>query len=144
VSIRARIAARPRFPYHVHKILTFRLLFDTVLPTHTTTIGRGRRTLFDASKCETPRPPARLAGQNGHISGDRRSPMTGEIKRVDRSRGFGFIRPDGASEDVFFHTSALQGLVFDELNEGQKVEFEKQPDDRDPRRSRAVNVRAAG
>ena len=69
--------------------------------------------------------------------------MTGEIKRVDRSRGFGFIRPDGASEDVFFHTSALQGLVFDELSEGQKVEFEKQPDDRDPRRSRAVNVRSA-
>ncbi len=67
--------------------------------------------------------------------------MTGEIKRLDRSRGFGFIRPAGASEDVFFHTSALQGLIFDNLNEGQTVEFEKQPDDRDPRKSRAVNVR---
>ena len=69
--------------------------------------------------------------------------MTGQIKRLDRERGFGFIRPEGASEDVFFHTSALEGLVFDQLNEGQTVSFEKQPDERDPRRSRAVNVRTA-
>ena len=67
--------------------------------------------------------------------------MNGEIKRLERDRGFGFIRPDGASEDVFFHTSALQGLVFDNLREGQTVEFEKQADERDPRKSRAVNVR---
>jgi cold shock protein len=69
---------------------------------------------------------------------------TGEIKRLERSRGFGFIRPAGATEDVFFHTTALQGLVFDDLNEGQQVEFETQADDRDPRRSRAVNVRSSG
>jgi len=68
---------------------------------------------------------------------------TGEIKRLERERGFGFIRPEGASEDVFFHSTALQGLVFDNLNEGQKVEFDKQADERDPRRSRAANVRAA-
>jgi len=69
--------------------------------------------------------------------------MTGEIKRLEHERGFGFIRPAGASDDVFFHSSALQGLVFDQLREGQTVEFEKQPDERDPRRSRAVNVRIA-
>ena len=69
---------------------------------------------------------------------------TGEIKRLDRERGYGFIRATGASDDVFFHSSALQGLVFDQLNEGQAVEFEKQPDERDPRRTRAVNVRVVG
>ena len=69
--------------------------------------------------------------------------MTGEIKRLEQERGFGFIRPTGASEDVFFHSSALQGVVFDQLREGQAVEFEKQPDDRDPRKTRAVNVRVA-
>jgi CspA family cold shock protein len=69
--------------------------------------------------------------------------MTGDIKRLERDRGFGFIRPAGASEDVFFHSSALQGLVFDDLREGQTVEFEKQADDRDPRKSRAVNVHVA-
>jgi CspA family cold shock protein len=57
---------------------------------------------------------------------------TGEIKRLERSRGFGFIRPDGESDDVFFHTSALQGVMFDSLNEGQRVEFEKQPDEARP------------
>ena len=66
---------------------------------------------------------------------------SGGIKRLERERGFGFIRPAGASDDVFFHSSAVQGTVFDQLNEGQTVEFEKQPDERDPRRSRAVNVR---
>ena len=49
---------------------------------------------------------------------------TGQIKRLVRDRGFGFIRPEGASEDIFFHSSALQGGVFDQLNEGQAVEFE--------------------
>ena len=68
---------------------------------------------------------------------------TGQIKRLERERGFGFIRPEGATEDVFFHSSALQGLIFDNLSEGQNVEFEKQADDRDPKRSRAVNVRIA-
>jgi len=68
---------------------------------------------------------------------------SGEIKRIDRERGFGFIRPAGESEDVFFHSTALQGLVFDQLNEGQTVDFETQPDERNPRRTRAVNVRVA-
>ena len=66
---------------------------------------------------------------------------TGQIKRMARDRGFGFIRPDGASEDIFFHTTAVQGGTFDELNEGQTVEFDKAQDERDPRRSRAINVR---
>jgi CspA family cold shock protein len=68
---------------------------------------------------------------------------TGQIKRLARDRGFGFIRPEGASEDLFFHTSAVQGGIFDSLEEGQNVEFDKGADERDPRRSRALNVRVA-
>lgn len=68
---------------------------------------------------------------------------TGKIARLDRGRGFGFITPEGASSDVFFHTSALQGGSFDALNEGQTVEFDVEPDPRNPSRSRAVNVRTA-
>ncbi|TAK54899.1 MAG: cold-shock protein, partial [Dehalococcoidia bacterium] len=68
---------------------------------------------------------------------------TGTIKRLARDRGFGFIRPDGATEDIFFHTSAVQGGAFDSLEEGQTVEFEKGQDERDPRKSRALNVRVA-
>ena len=67
--------------------------------------------------------------------------MQGQIKRLAKDRGFGFIRPDGESEDIFFHTSAVLDGSFDSLNEGQTVEFDKGKDDRDPRRSRATNVR---
>ncbi|MDE3097295.1 MAG: cold shock domain-containing protein, partial [Chloroflexota bacterium] len=42
---------------------------------------------------------------------------------------------------IFFHTSAVQSGSFDDLNEGQTVEFDKAADERDPRRSRAINVR---
>jgi CspA family cold shock protein len=66
---------------------------------------------------------------------------TGQITRLMRDRGFGFIRPDGDSEDIFFHRTAVQGGVFEALHEGQLVEFEKGADDRDPRKSRAQNVR---
>ncbi len=69
---------------------------------------------------------------------------TGQIKRLVRDRGFGFIRPEGASEDIFFHSSSLQGGIFDQLNEGQNVEFDTENDPRDPKRNRAINVRAAG
>jgi len=69
---------------------------------------------------------------------------TGQIKRLVRDRGFGFIRPEGASEDIFFHSSALMGGIFDSLNEGQQVEFDREADPRDPKRSRAINVRVTG
>ncbi len=68
---------------------------------------------------------------------------TGQVKRLVRDRGFGFIRPEGATEDIFFHSSSVTSGVFDQLNEGQQVEFDKEPDPRDPKRSRAVNVRLA-
>lgn len=68
----------------------------------------------------------------------------GQIKRLVRDRGFGFIRPEGASEDIFFHSSAMQGAIFDDLNEGQNVEFDTEADPRDSRRSRAVNIRLVG
>jgi CspA family cold shock protein len=67
--------------------------------------------------------------------------MQGQIKRLAKDRGFGFIRPDGESEDLFFHTSAVLDGGFDSLAEGQMVQFEKGKDERDPRRSRATNVR---
>jgi CspA family cold shock protein len=65
---------------------------------------------------------------------------TGQIKKLVRDRGFGFIRPEGGTEDIFFHSSATMG-AFDSLNEGQSVEFDREKDPRDPNRSRAVNIR---
>ena len=45
----------------------------------------------------------------------------GTIKRLT-DRGFGFI-DTGKGKDLFFHSSALQGVRFDELREGQKVSY---------------------
>lgn len=45
----------------------------------------------------------------------------GTIKKLT-DKGFGFINT-GGSKDLFFHAKALQGVRFEELREGQAVEF---------------------
>ncbi len=45
----------------------------------------------------------------------------GTIKRLT-SKGFGFIST-GGDKDLFFHSSALEGVTFEQLREGQKVSF---------------------
>ncbi|MEX2159622.1 MAG: cold shock domain-containing protein [Dehalococcoidia bacterium] len=66
---------------------------------------------------------------------------TGNITRIVRDRGFGFIQPAGGTEEVFFHSSVVEQPTFDELNEGQTVEFDIEPDPKQPNRSRAARVR---
>jgi CspA family cold shock protein len=63
-----------------------------------------------------------------------------------RDRGFGFIMPDGGSGtgDLFFHHTAVSEIPFDQLREGQRVDFDEAPDPRDASRQRAVNVRIVG
>jgi len=51
--------------------------------------------------------------------------MFGTIKKVVRDKGFGFIVPDDGSDDVFFHRSKLAPkVVFEDLREGDAVEFQ--------------------
>lgn len=45
----------------------------------------------------------------------------GTIKRLT-DKGFGFIST-GGPKDLFFHSSSLQGVTFEQLHEGQKVSF---------------------
>ena len=63
-----------------------------------------------------------------------------------RDRGFGFIMPDGGSahNDLFFHSTAVADITFDQLQVGQRMSFDEEPDPRDASRRRAVNVRVAG
>jgi cold shock protein len=68
---------------------------------------------------------------------------SGTIKSLVKDRGFGFIQPDGGSDDVFFHTSSLTDGTYDSLVEGQKVEYDVQPDPRNASRSRAANMRVS-
>ena len=67
--------------------------------------------------------------------------MTGTIKKKT-DRGFGFIAIDGQDNDLFFHSTALNGVTFDELQEGAKVSFEV-TDSADGRKN-AKNVQLAG
>jgi len=49
---------------------------------------------------------------------------TGTVKWFNDAKGFGFIKPDDGSDDVFAHFSAIQMDGFRSLKEGQKVSFE--------------------
>jgi CspA family cold shock protein len=61
--------------------------------------------------------------------------MEGTIKRIT-DRGFGFIN-DGSSKDMFFHSSAVQGIMFEQLREGQRVSYDV---GQSPKGPRAENV----
>lgn len=65
--------------------------------------------------------------------------MTGTIQRLT-DKGFGFISVDGEEKDLFFHSSALVDVSYEELNEGDKVTFETEDSDKGPR---ATNVSRA-
>ncbi len=47
----------------------------------------------------------------------------GTIKTIRDDRGFGFITPSDGGEDIFFHASVVQGVPFDQLRQGQRVEY---------------------
>ncbi len=59
--------------------------------------------------------------------------MTGTIKKLVRDKGFGFIVPDDGSDDVFFHRSRLEPkMQFDDLREGDQVQFQVRPGEKGP------------
>ena len=49
--------------------------------------------------------------------------MTGVVK-TKRDKGFGFISREGEDKDLFFHSSDLVGISFDDLQEGATVTFD--------------------
>jgi CspA family cold shock protein len=55
---------------------------------------------------------------------------TGVVKFYNSSKGYGFIAPSSGGADVFVHASALERAGIATLNEGQKVSFDTQRDQR--------------
>ena len=41
-----------------------------------------------------------------------------------KEQGFGFIKVEGEEKDLFFHSNELQGVSFEDLKEGDEVQFE--------------------
>ena len=62
----------------------------------------------------------------------------GTIKKLIADKGFGFIKGDNG--EIFFHRSAVEGVSFEELTEGQSVSYNE---GQGPKGPRAENVRPA-
>ena len=54
----------------------------------------------------------------------------GTIRKLT-DKGFGFIEGEGG--DIFFHHSALEGVSYESLREGQKVEYKEGQGPKGPR-----------
>ena len=65
--------------------------------------------------------------------------MNGTVK-TKTDKGYGFISRDGEEKDLFFHSSDLEGVTFDELQEGASVTFEVVEGEKGPS---AKNVKLA-
>lgn len=48
----------------------------------------------------------------------------GIVKWFNPAKGFGFIRPEDGSRDVFVHISAVERSGIGTLTEGQRVSFD--------------------
>ena len=66
---------------------------------------------------------------------------TGKVKWFNDAKGYGFITPDGGSEDLFAHFSAINAAGFKTLKEGQKVSFDIT--DGNKGKKQASNIQAA-
>jgi len=63
----------------------------------------------------------------------------GKIRRLT-DKGYGFIET-GSPKDMFFHSSSVEGVRFDELKEGQSVSY---TEGTSPKGPRAENVTPVG
>jgi CspA family cold shock protein len=66
---------------------------------------------------------------------------TGTVKFFNSQKGYGFIVQDNGGPDVFVHISAVERAGMQNLNEGQKLSFDVQPDRRSGK-SAAENLQA--
>lgn len=65
----------------------------------------------------------------------------GTVKWFNEEKGFGFLSNNDGGEDVFVHFSSIQSSGFKSLTEGQRVEYDTEPDPKDRNKLRAINVR---
>jgi CspA family cold shock protein len=91
------------------------------------------------------RPSRRAAGAGGMAIGKRSFPMAqgGTVKFFNGERGYGFIKPDDGGRDVFVHITAVERAGLKALNEGQRINFDVEPDKKG-KGPKAVNLVITG
>jgi CspA family cold shock protein len=55
-------------------------------------------------------------------------------------KGFGFIKVEGREKDLFFHSNELTNVKFDDLRQGDKLEFEVEEGDKGPKAVRVSKI----
>jgi CspA family cold shock protein len=65
---------------------------------------------------------------------------TGTVKFFNTTKGFGFIRPDDGSKDVFVHVSAVERAGLGSITENQKLSFDLEKGN--DGKTSAVNLKA--
>jgi CspA family cold shock protein len=68
---------------------------------------------------------------------------SGTVKFFNGERGYGFIKPDDGGRDVFVHITAVEQAGLKALNEGQRIQFEVEPDKKG-KGPKAVNLVITG
>ena len=66
---------------------------------------------------------------------------TGTVKWFNGQKGYGFIEPEDGGKDVFVHISAVERSGMQSLNDGQKVSFDLETDQRSGKQA-AVNLKS--
>jgi CspA family cold shock protein len=69
--------------------------------------------------------------------------MTGTVKFFNGERGYGFIKPDDGGRDVFVHITAVERAGLKSLVEGQRIDFDVEPDKKG-KGPKAVNLVVTG
>ena len=72
-----------------------------------------------------------------------RWPWSGTVKFFNGERGYGFIKPDDGGRDVFVHITAVEQAGLKSLNEGQRIQFDVEPDKKG-KGPKAVNLVITG
>ena len=55
---------------------------------------------------------------------------TGTVKWFNTTKGYGFVQPDDGGKDVFIHITAVQAAGLQGLDDGQRLNYELETDEK--------------